>query len=586
MTSVLKILYSDMPSQCDSAFSKLADFLGIDSTFIPANEYIAGKDHEKSGKVLTLSCDALAGIYESSDKSDSTISQLTDNNPFLFIYGISPGSTNVSALKDITGGVVKDIISHSSDGNQYEVSGNNPEITKHFSGLSFGMVNKETDFGLTISDSADNIEKLITVDNKPLFLKINKGHCCIFLLATNRIIDIDRPASGIPDISTYFSGLVPILMSLKHVFKDRCWHSDSEYASLIIDDPPLKERYGFLDYDLLIKEMDRHHFHSTIAFIPWNYRRTSKKTASMFRVNSDRLSICVHGCDHTKSEFGRIDPSEIDKKTKLPLLRMLSHEKLTGISFDKIMVFPQGVFSTTSLMVLKSNNYLAAVNSVVTPSNANGPVSIRDVLRPAVMSYYGFPLYYRRYPRTIGAFALDLFLGKPALIVTHHNDYKDIDAIIRFIDGLNSISPKLKWTGLGNIANNSYLIRRTGKDVGQVRLYSPVVILNNASDGNITYNISKQEAPEINVKRATINGQDSSYYYIGDDLHLDIEVAPKSNNKVEIIYDELYPDTRVNVGMIKNIHVALRRFLSEFRDNYVDKSSLLSSVNDKLKKFI
>ena len=59
---------------------------------------------------------------------------------------------------------------------------------------------------------------------------------------------------------------------------------------IIIDDPFLKASYGFLDFCKLLDLMDKHNFHTTIAFIPWNYRRTNKKTAKLFLDRPDRFS--------------------------------------------------------------------------------------------------------------------------------------------------------------------------------------------------------------------------------------------------------------------------------------------------------
>jgi hypothetical protein len=68
------------------------------------------------------------------------------------------------------------------------------------------------------------------------------------------------------------------------------------YANIIIDDPLLRENYGYLNYRKLLDLMDKHNFFSTIAFIPWNYKRTDKKIAALFKERPDRFSLCVHGC--------------------------------------------------------------------------------------------------------------------------------------------------------------------------------------------------------------------------------------------------------------------------------------------------
>jgi hypothetical protein len=47
-----------------------------------------------------------------------------------------------------------------------------------------------------------------------------------------------------------------------------------------------------------------------------------------------------------------------------------------------------------------------------------------DLLDVAVTRYGGFPLFGRRYPRSLLPFALDLFMGKPALIAEHHEYFR------------------------------------------------------------------------------------------------------------------------------------------------------------------
>jgi hypothetical protein len=64
---------------------------------------------------------------------------------------------------------------------------------------------------------------------------------------------------------------MPILMFLRYAGGPCCWHQDSDYANLTIDDPWLTKRYGHLSYEGLLAEMKEVRFHTTIAFIPWNY---------------------------------------------------------------------------------------------------------------------------------------------------------------------------------------------------------------------------------------------------------------------------------------------------------------------------
>jgi peptidoglycan/xylan/chitin deacetylase (PgdA/CDA1 family) len=206
-------------------------------------------------------------------------------------------------------------------------------------------------------------------------------------------------------------------------------------ASIIIDDPLLRGNYGFLNYRKLLDLMDKHNFHTTIAFIPCNYNRTDNKTAALFRERPDRFSLCVHGCDHVKGEFGRTDTNYLGSLIKLATARMIEHEKRTGIPFDRVMVFPQGVFSNEALEALKINNYSAAVNTEAMPSTGRRSSD--------------FP-FFLRYKLADGG----IDRNEPTLIVLHHDDFKNgYNKLTNFVDELNR-SRNVKWDSLGNIVRH------------------------------------------------------------------------------------------------------------------------------------
>jgi hypothetical protein len=143
--------------------------------------------------------------------------------------------------------------------------------------------------------------------------------------------------------------------------------------------------------------------------------------------------LCVHGCDHVKGEFGRTDLNYLDNKVKLATARMIEHEKITGIPFDRIMVFPQGIFSNEALEALKKNNYLAAVNTEAMPVNGH--------------IFSNFPFFLRYKPEDVTDWVSD-----PIFIVLHHDYFKNgYKRLTDFVDGLNARFKKVKWDSLGNI---------------------------------------------------------------------------------------------------------------------------------------
>lgn len=268
------------------------------------------------------------------------------------------------------------------------------------------------------------------------------------------------------------------------------------YANIIIDDPLLRENYGFLNYRKLLNLMDRYNFHVTVAFIPWNYKRTDKNIAALFKDRPDRFSLCVHGCDHTGGEFGSTDLSYLDDKIKLATARMMEHERLTGVPFDRIMVFPQGVFTNEVLEVLKMNGYLAAVN---TELPVNGQITS------------DFPFFRRYKPEDVR----DCFYD-PTFIVLHHDYFKNgYDRLTDFVDDLNTQSNNVKWDSLGNIVRSLLSVN------------------------------------EIDYKPVDIDLSGLKFH-----------------------------------GYKENVKISLRRYASEFRDNYLCKNDSLLNRAKQIKKAI
>jgi hypothetical protein len=275
-------------------------------------------------------------------------------------------------------------------------------------------------------------------------------------------------------------------------------------ACLIIDDPLLKPRYGCLDYKKLLETMKEHNFFTEIAFIPWNYKRSDARTVRLFAENPEYYGICVHGCNHTHNEFGGSNYQELSALSAIALWRMEQHKRLTGLPYDPVMVFPQGLFSSVAMQALKDQGFLAALNSGMRPTDGD-ELPASEYQLPATSVYADFPLFLRRYPKDKSSFIQDIAVGRPILIVEHpgafRNGYKAITDVVDWVNGLG----RVKWTSLSSIAEH-YFGRKNGT------------------------NVTGQSGP------------------------------PSLSS----------PFFRTKV--------ALRRFLSEVRDNYVETSSLLTKV--------
>ncbi len=191
------------------------------------------------------------------------------------------------------------------------------------------------------------------------------------------------------------------MMFIRCTSGSSCWHNDRPSACFIVDDPLLRRQYGFLDYKKLSELMDRERFSTSIAFIPWNYRRSDRRIAELLAGRPLTYSLCVHGCDHARGEFGSIDHNFLREKAQLALEWMRQHRTLSGLDFDDVMVFPQGIFSTAAMRALHSCRYLAAVNGPPYPIDREDSLTLEDLLQVAVTRFSNVPLFTRRYPQDL-----------------------------------------------------------------------------------------------------------------------------------------------------------------------------------------
>ncbi len=135
---------------------------------------------------------------------------------------------------------------------------------------------------------------------------------------------------------------------------------------------------------------------------------------------------------------------------------MALHQKITGLGYDNIMIFPQGKFSEEAFEVLGLLGYKAAVNSGVYATNYQNTLSIRDVLNLTVKSASGLPLYRRRYPKDVFDFACDMLFEKPIIITQHHDDFREgYQPLEDFIKQLQRLEPELRWMPLNKLIDVS-----------------------------------------------------------------------------------------------------------------------------------
>lgn len=529
----LVVPYVEKPEVSDINLMKLADFMGVPVCGVSVVLEVMRHPRCVAVSARTLR-ECVGRLSLPSTLQNMGIGPKTD----LFVYGFDPCPEDSDLVQTLSGGSFDSVIPLEAGNDQYSVSANSTSFCHEFSGLTFGRTDLSNDVIFQRSKSQGGTVDLIRVGGKPFLAGVQNGARFIVLSGARQILDVDVPvAPGVRPLE-WFSRLVPPLMFLRYAFGERCWQPAQKLACFMVDDPLLRSRYGYLRYHSLLEAMERSNFATSIAFVPWNYKRSRRSTADLFLRHPKRFSLSIHGCDHTRGEFGDTDEVLLSKKAAIARKRMQRHRELTGVPFDNVMVFPQGVFSSAAMKALKTAGYLAAVNSTPFPVDASTePLRVRDLLSPAITRYSGFPLFIRRYPKCIAEFALDLFLGKPALIVEHHDYFRNgYERVQAFAEQINRLSDAITWCGLEDIVRATSLKSRRDDGTFDAQFYD-------------------------NRLSGVEDGTDGKESLIGANVQVP-EVFPAVNGDSDLQLGS--PSYRVGVSV--------RRRLCEFRDNYLSRS--------------
>jgi hypothetical protein len=575
---VALLLRGAAASADDQRLAEILDFFRIPWAPLTAgqakNGVVASLVAGRPGFSILTSAAALAEAFEPGSERD--LPEWMTAAGSVFVYGFQPTDICRSLLRSITADPRADIRSLDTQAIVASVSADFPEMCGPMSGLPVQLKPGAAHAGLTIAAAAGEFQSIITAAEGHLFARSTRCGVPFFLDASQTTLDIHQRATIYFDVKKSFAGAVPLVMYLKWLFRDICSGPHQTNACLIIDDPLLQQRYGFLDFRELLQLMDEQAFATTIAFIPWNWRRTNDATVSTFQNNSKRLSVCVHGCDHLGGEFSTRSATLLNRMLETAKYRMNSLLERSGLHHDQIMVFPRGAFSPEAGSALKENGFIAAVNTEVAPANGSNETTIADLWSVAILRYGEFPIFTRRYiAHGIENFAFDGLLGKPCFIVGHHELLRDHGKkLLEFIASLKSLNWKLCWQTLGNAVCRSYRVERRDGIAGFTIFTERAIIENNEAQPQRLM-ISKPEADLSLITGVTVNGEEVDYSYAMGALQFLIEVPPRSAAQIHCTYGRKTMPSATSQPISTKVKVAACRYLSEFRDNYLARNDLV-----------
>jgi len=190
-----------------------------------------------------------------------------------------------------------------------------------------------------------------------------------------------------------------------------------------------------------------------------------------------------------------------------------------------------------------------------------------ELLRPAILSFGGFPLFMRRPAESsLADFALDLLLEKPCLVVTHHQYYEQgLKPLQAAVESLNALQPDMTWTNLENGISSTYSLRSKSETSREVRLFSARTSLPVKPHESISFTKSEADAERVEVYASSApqlftysKGQLQFSIVATHDETLNLEVRSVPQAVAETEQSRQY-----------RLKVSARRYLTEIRDNYL-----------------
>jgi hypothetical protein len=575
MTEPALLLMDGSGSGQERRVGRVLQFFGVSSRNVPAAEVAfanpAGGLTSRKPRVL-CSAEVFLRVIESWEQRPACKQWWTQSVHSAFIYQ-GGNQDSLQRLARILTGDDKAVL-HAIDtsAGDFVVSHELTDFCELMASIRVAANKTNTKGNFVLRTAKRNVVNIISVGDDAAFLKFEHKGVPVFLSTSREIIDLDAELKSKNfNVRDHFLSAVPLVLYIKWAFAETRWNAPETNACLVIDDPVLKPRHGFVNFQELLSLMKRHQFSTNIAFIPWNWRRSAPGVARLLRENPQNYSVSVHGCDHIRAEFGSSDRQRLYWKTQQALGRMNRHESITGIHYDPVMVFPHGIFSEAAMSALKRTDLIAAVNNDIISADPNPRViTVSNVWDVAVMGY-GFPLFTRRYPSDgIENFAFDALLGKPAIIVIHHDYCSDhCSRLIDFVDQLNALNCPPTWRNLGEVVRRSCRQKNISSTEVEVEMYGAELCIENFSEQPKRFLIRRREDEPSAIREICDRSGPIAWNSVNGHISFEIELSPGQSKIIGIRFHELAGSGYNGDNLPYRFKAMLRRYLCEVRDNYI-----------------
>ena len=248
-------------------------------------------------------------------------------------------------------------------------------------------------------------------------------------------------------------------------------------ACFMFDDPNLHwSSYGYVQYRELAEDASAHNYHGCFATVPLDGWYVHPPAARVFRENAGRLSLLIHGNDHTHFELHRPRAAEDQMALAAQALRRIERlERVSGVQVARVMAAPHGACSEAMAGALLQTGFEAACISLGSLMARNPEMAWPASVGLNTVEFLGggLPIIPRFNIRSDAAAYARFagFLGQAVIPVGHHDDLRHGVESLQHIARLINSFGDVRWCDMTTISETNYHSLRD-KDVLFVKMYS------------------------------------------------------------------------------------------------------------------
>lgn len=316
-------------------------------------------------------------------------------------------------------------------------------------------------------DVAEGDEVIALADEQPVWVQRRQvsGHK---LVRAGPLPELDPAVPFVLQlIDGSFATWLPLLDFLREISAAFDYDPAQMRACFMFDDPNLHwTSWGHLDYAELVQAAQRCDYHAAIATVPIDTWYTQPAAAALFRDYPNRISLLMHGVNHTHAELLRPVPDNVRARDLARGLALMARlESRHRLRVCRVMAPPHHACSPQACFSMLHLGYEAACVSWTSLLKWNHGERWGSGFGLAMTEFIaGFPVI----PRISFAdqddarILLAALLHQPLVLVGHHTDVAGgLEVLAETASKIRGVGP-IQWCDMTEIARGSFRTKRIG----------------------------------------------------------------------------------------------------------------------------